>query len=170
MMASRRPANPPSAGPHPRRGRMLRVIALVLVVAAGAAAVYLVALRGPQSRGRAACLSNSVTYIVDGDTLDVGGARVRLSLVNTPEVGQAGYQEPKDFTAHTCPVGTQALVDEDDGQIGGSYGRMIAVVYCGQGKPERGAAQVRLCGARHLLLSRDRVRRRGLDRLSWVSP
>ncbi len=71
-----------------------------------------------------------MTYVADGDTLDVGSTRVRLALVNTPERGQAGYREAKVFTAQTCPIGTQALVDEDDGQTGGSYGRTIAVVYC----------------------------------------
>ena len=77
-----------------------------------------------------------MTHIVDGDTLDVqpttgDAVRIRLTLVNTPEVGQPGYQAGKDVTANTCPIGSQALVDEDDGQTGGSYGRMIALVYCG---------------------------------------
>ena len=85
----------------------------------------------PQCKGTAACFTDSVTYIVDGDTLDVGSTRIRLTLVNTPEVGQPGYTEAKDFTAQHCSVGSQALVDEDDGQTGGSYGRTIAVVYCG---------------------------------------
>jgi len=85
----------------------------------------------PQCKGTAACFTDSVTYIVDGDTLDVGSTRIRLALVNSPEVGQPGSTEAKQFTAQTCPVGSSALVDEDDGQTGGSYGRMIAVVYCG---------------------------------------
>ena len=29
-----------------------------------------------------------------------------------------------------CPVGTEALVDEDDGQTEGSHGRIIGVIYC----------------------------------------
>jgi len=85
----------------------------------------------PQCKGTAACFTDTVTYIVDGDTLDVGSTRIRLALVNSPEVGQPGYTEAKQFTAQTCPVGSSALVDEDDGQTGGSYGRMIAVVNCG---------------------------------------
>ena len=85
----------------------------------------------PQCKGTATCFTGSVTYIVDGDTLDVGSTRIRLALVNSPEVGQPGYAEAKQFTAQTCPVGSSALVDEDDGQTGGSYGRMVAVVYCG---------------------------------------
>src|SRR5437867_13426358 len=85
----------------------------------------------PQCKGTAACFTDTVTYIVDGDTLDVGSTRIRLALVNTPEVGQPGYAEGKQFTTQTCPVGSQTLVDEDDGQTGGSYGRTVAVVYCG---------------------------------------
>ena len=85
---------------------------------------------GPECKGAAACFSDRVTHIVDGDTLDLGGARIRLALVNTPEVGRPGYSAAKLFTAETCPVGSKALVDEDDGQTGGSYGRMVAVVYC----------------------------------------
>ena len=53
----------------------------------------------PKRKGTAACFTNSVTYIVDGDTLDVGSTRIRLALVNTPEAGQPGYTEAKDFTA-----------------------------------------------------------------------
>src|SRR5437867_4856803 len=85
----------------------------------------------PQCKGTASCFTDSVTYIVDGDTLDVGSTRIRLALVNSPEVGQPGYAEAKQFTAQTCPVGSSALVDEDDGQTGGSYERMVAVVFCG---------------------------------------
>src|SRR5438093_3410672 len=84
----------------------------------------------PQCKGAAACFTDTVTNIGDGDTLDVGSTRIRLALVNSPEVGEPGYTEAKQFTTQTCPVGTQALVDEDDGQAGGSYGRMVAVVYC----------------------------------------
>ena len=82
-------------------------------------------------KGTAACFTDTVAYIVDGDTLDVGSTRIRLALVNTPEVGQPGYTEAKQFTAQLCHVGSQALVDEDDEQTGGSYGRTVAVVYCG---------------------------------------
>ena len=85
----------------------------------------------PQCKGTAACFTDSVTYVVDGDTLDVGSTRIRLALVNSPEVGEPGYTEAKQFTTQACPVGSQAFVDEDDGQTGGSYGRMIALVYCG---------------------------------------
>ena len=120
-----------------RRRRLFRLpvwLILMIVIASsiglGTIAFYHPQLRNPQCTGVAACFQDSVSYVVDGDTLDVGSTRIRLTLVNTPEVGEAGYSEAKQFTSQTCPVGTQALVDEDDGQTGGSYGRMIAVVYC----------------------------------------
>jgi hypothetical protein len=81
--------------------------------------------------GLAECFRGIVTSVVDGDTLDVDGIPVRLSLVDTPERGQAGYLEAVNFVRSVCGVGTEALVDEDDGQIGGSFGRLIGVVYCG---------------------------------------
>ena len=87
-----------------------------------------------ECQGQADCFTGIVTDIVDGDTLDVNNVRVRLSLVNTPERGDSGYQEAKEFTESTCPVGSKALVDEDDGQKEGSYDRLIGLVYCGNEK------------------------------------
>ena len=130
--------------------RMPRALAVVIIAVLGVVLVTAVLLNsygpkssslgnppgsnppatGPQCKGTAACFTDTVTYIVDGDTLDVGSTRIRLTLVNSPEVGQAGSTEATEFTNRTCPVGTQALVDEDDGQTGGSYGRMVALVFC----------------------------------------
>lgn len=80
--------------------------------------------------GSAACFRGNVTKIVDGDTLDVNGIRIRLSLVNTPEIGGEHYTEAKRLAELLCPIGSPALVDQDDGQRGGSYGRMIGEVHC----------------------------------------
>ncbi len=48
-----------------------------------------------------------------------------------------------------CPVGSKALVDEDDGQKEGSFDRLIGLVYCGNKRlllnehlPTEGHAQV----------------------------
>lgn len=84
-----------------------------------------------QCTGSASCFSGAVTRIVDGDTIDVNDVRIRLALANTPERGETGYGEAAAFTAGLCPVGSTALVDEDDGQTSGSYGRMVAKVFCG---------------------------------------
>lgn len=81
--------------------------------------------------GTAECFTGAVTKIVDGDTLDVDGRRIRLALVNTPERGDPGFSEATEFTSLLCPVGSTVLVDEDDGQTEGSYDRMVAKVFCG---------------------------------------
>lgn len=87
-----------------------------------------------ECQGQADCFSGIVTEIVDGDTLDVNNVRIRLTLVNTPERGESGYQEAKEFIESMCPVGSKALVDEDDGQKEGSFDRVIGLVYCGNEK------------------------------------
>ena len=84
-----------------------------------------------ECQGAADCFTGIVTDIVDGDTLDVNNVRIRLSLVNTPERGDSGYSEAKQFTESMCPIGSKALVDEDDGQKEGSFDRVIGLVYCG---------------------------------------
>ena len=75
-------------------------------------------------------LGGKVTKIVDGDTLDIDGTRIRLALVNTPERAETGYAEATKFTRLHCPVGSTAMYDMDDGQRDGSYGRVIAKVWC----------------------------------------
>jgi hypothetical protein len=81
-------------------------------------------------KGTAECFRGIVTEIVDGDTLDVNDMRVRLAMVDTPEEGKEGYDEATETTKSECPVGSEALVDEDDGQMGGSFDRLIGIVYC----------------------------------------
>ena len=78
------------------------------------------------------CIERNVTRIIDGDTLDVEGSlRIRLVLVNAPELNANGGPESRDYLTSLCS-GTKALVDEDDFQIGHDpYGRVLAVVYCG---------------------------------------
>ena len=55
---------------------------------------------------------------------------ILLALASTPEPNESGGQEAKQFVEKICPVGSKALVDEDDGQQEGSYGRIVAVIYC----------------------------------------
>ena len=80
--------------------------------------------------GNAICLKGKITNVVDGDTIDVGETRVRLSLTSTPELGEFGGIESKNFVEKKCPINSDVLVDEDDGQIEGSYGRIIGKVLC----------------------------------------
>jgi micrococcal nuclease len=68
-------------------------------------------------------------YVVDGDTIDVEGVgRIRFVGVNTPERGQPGYQEAKDFVKSLCLYKTVYL-DIDDAKHYDKYGRVLAVVY-----------------------------------------
>jgi endonuclease YncB( thermonuclease family) len=71
-----------------------------------------------------------VTEVVDGDTLDINGTRIRLALVDTPERGQSGFDEAKKFVESLC-LGKKGELDVDNGQRRGDrYGREIGVVYC----------------------------------------
>lgn len=82
-------------------------------------------------QGMADCFEGTVTEVVDGDTLDVNNVRIRLALIDAPEKNETGYFGARHFVESSCKLGTQAKVDEDDRQKGGSFGRMIALVYCG---------------------------------------
>src|SRR5438876_6866147 len=58
---------------------------------------------GPQWRGTGGCFTDTVTNIVDGDTLDVGPTRIRRTPANSPDVGQPGNRAAKRFANQTCP-------------------------------------------------------------------
>jgi len=87
-------------------------------------------------KGEPDCFSARVTKIIDGDTIDVKhlstgeSIRIRLSLINTQERGEELYDAGKDFTANLCPINSRIIFDQDDGQTGGSYGRVIGLVFC----------------------------------------
>ena len=76
--------------------------------------------------------SGYCSYVVDGDTLDVEGVgRIRLVGINTPEVGEPGYQQAKDFVKSNC-LGKVVGLDIDNAKQYDKYGRVLAVVYVGQ--------------------------------------
>ena len=71
-----------------------------------------------------------VTKVIDGDTLDINGIRIRLALVDTPEINQQGYDRAKQFLESLC-LGKKGELDVDSGQRRGDrHGREIGVVYC----------------------------------------
>jgi endonuclease YncB( thermonuclease family) len=82
-----------------------------------------------QCKGAAACFEGHINRIIDGDTMEVNGRRIRLALVDTPERAEAGYAEATRFTSSVCRGGI-AFVDQDDKQMFDRYGRIIAIVYC----------------------------------------
>jgi micrococcal nuclease len=68
-------------------------------------------------------------HVVDGDTIDVEGVgRIRFVGVDTPERGERGYQEAKDFVKSSC-LGKTVGLDIDNAKHYDKYGRVLAVVY-----------------------------------------
>ena len=77
--------------------------------------------------------SGYVKNVVDGDTVDVrfniyGIQRVRLVGINTPEIGEAGYEEAKEFLNETC-MWEEVKLDVDDEKQYDPHYRILAVVY-----------------------------------------
>ena len=71
-----------------------------------------------------------ITRVIDGDTLLIDQTTIRLSLVNSPERDERGYQEAKDFALTVCPIGVNAEFVEDTWQPKDKYGRSVGLVYC----------------------------------------
>jgi len=71
----------------------------------------------------------NVTKVIDGDTIDIqGGERIRFAIVNTPERGEPGYQEAKQWIIDRC-LGKTAVIDLDHKQPR-TYNRLVGLVYC----------------------------------------
>jgi endonuclease YncB( thermonuclease family) len=77
------------------------------------------------------CFAGSVTRVIDGDTLDVGGTRIRLVLVDAPERDTREGPAATRHLEELCPVGSEAQVYRDRLQPTDEYGRTLAVVWCG---------------------------------------
>ena len=73
---------------------------------------------------------DQITRVIDGDTLLIDQTKIRLSLVNSPERGEMGYEEARDFASTVCPVGANAEYVEDSWQPVDKYGRSVGLVYC----------------------------------------
>ena len=77
------------------------------------------------------CFSSTISRIVDGDTIHLqSGQSIRLVLVDSPEIHTDEGIKSKKYLESICPIGSTIHVDEDDNQLEGSYGRIIAKVYC----------------------------------------
>ena len=120
-------------------GKKRRVIVLVLSLVLSVA--YMLRRQGiyfpsPQDStncsGSAACFTGVVNRVIDGDTLEVNGERIRLVLVDAPERDTRAGPAATEYLREHCPLGSTALVDQDDLQRTDNYGRMLAVVWCGE--------------------------------------
>ena len=120
-------------------GKKRRVIVLVLSLVLTLA--YMLRRQGmyfpsPQDSnncgGSAACFTGVVNRVIDGDTLEVNGERIRLVLVDAPERNTRAGPGATEYLRELCPLGSAALVDQDDLQRTDNYGRMLAVVWCGE--------------------------------------
>lgn len=77
------------------------------------------------------CFETTVLRIIDGDTIvSIQDERIRFSLASAPELSEPGGQEAKKFIENICPADSRIIIDEDDEQMSGSYGRIIAQVTC----------------------------------------
>jgi micrococcal nuclease len=119
--------------------RYIVVLAFAVLSAVSIAAAYYLAAPQTMERlesdshlcgGNALCISDKVTSIIDGDTVYLKNHKIRLSLVNTPEKNQPGFDDATAFTRSTCPVGSTVIVDQDDGQPYDQFGRMVAKITC----------------------------------------
>ena len=80
--------------------------------------------------GDASCLKGKITDVVNGYTIETKDSVIVLSLIAPNEINSNAGEDAKKFVESTCPVGSDVLVDEDDGQINGSYGMIVGKVFC----------------------------------------
>jgi micrococcal nuclease len=77
--------------------------------------------------------SGYIKNVVDGDAVEVsfniyGIQRVRLVGINTPDIGEDGYEEAKEFVNKTC-WGEEVKHNVDDKKQFEPHYRILAVVY-----------------------------------------
>jgi len=73
--------------------------------------------------------SGTVTYIVDGDTVDVSSVgRIRLADIDAPDAGEAGKEAATNYISSLIYQKT-VYIDIDDVYGTDKYGRIVAVLY-----------------------------------------
>jgi len=80
--------------------------------------------------GTAGCIIGTVTKIIDGDTIHVDDQSVRFALASAPNLEGYGGVDSKNFIQTICPVGSEVLVDEDDGHVLDDHARMVGMIAC----------------------------------------
>jgi micrococcal nuclease len=77
------------------------------------------------------CYGSTISRVIDGDTIVTSDEqKIQFSLASAPELSEQGGEEAKEFIEGICPAGSKIVIDEDDEQLSGSYGRIIAKVTC----------------------------------------
>ena len=114
---------------------MLKPISLILVSMIGIAVVVVAVQNPPENDSDQYRFSGIISKITDGDTLDfriMNGENItiRLSLVDTPERCEPGYEEAANFVESFCPVGSDAVFVQDSWQKVDKYDRSLGLVYC----------------------------------------
>ena len=113
------------------------------------------------------CFTGTVTKVVDGDTLDVSGIRIRLVLVDAPEANAREGPDATDFLEKLCPVGGNARVIEDARQRTDEYGRTLAAVWC-EGDELRGPVNAEMIRSGHAQLYRRFCRESAFGMEPWA--
>jgi len=73
-----------------------------------------------------------VTRVIDGDTIEIeGGERIRLICINTPETGEEGYKEAKDFLRDLILYEEVELVKDVTERD--KYNRLLRYIYLQDG-------------------------------------
>src|SRR4029453_6175670 len=88
---------------------MSRRLLVVLLLGVAALAAFAFLTRGDAKQGAV------VARVVDGDTIElVGGQRVRLVQIDTPEKHAGGYgDEASALTQRLIPAGTHVRIEQD---------------------------------------------------------
>jgi endonuclease YncB( thermonuclease family) len=112
---------------------LVRIFSLIAV------GVLVSALAAP---ARAGNILSGYTYVIDGDTIDVGGRRVRINGIAAPEVSERGGAAAKAVMSRLVVGGavTCQQVDTD------RYGRAVGI--CSVNGRDIGAAMVASGAAR----------------------
>ena len=68
---------------------------------------------GTKTQAIALALALALPVAVDGDTVHSGKVWVRLVQINTPERGECGYQEAKDYTQKFLKLNSNLVLTKD---------------------------------------------------------
>ena len=109
---------------------MLSTKFLIPIILVTVGIIFITIPLEPNCLGEAECITGKVTKVIDGDTIKVDDKSIRFALTSTPEINEEGGMLAKEYVEKICPVGSTVLVDEDDMQTDGSYGRMIGLIKC----------------------------------------